>query len=226
MMTFDEWIKAVFDHPVTDQHWSFQEDDSYVLWDFYANQPQRCAEYIARTFEEIARFPDHYSDGQIAAGLKYIVEPSFSSVAFNVVDLDKPVDMTTRLRCIAAIYTVYEQLFAVRCTSQVARLVDETIERNPLNYICFMWWDVFPTHGHPDQPEYAELDQAILDVITRTLSIDSEACQEAALHGLSEWHYRYPRTVMEIGKRFLAENPQITPELRAYGEKAYWGGVQ
>jgi hypothetical protein len=55
---------------------------------------------------------------------------------------------------------------------------------NPLNSICYMWWDIFPTMGQTDNEAYHQRDQLLLNVIRKTLDLDSDACREGALHGL------------------------------------------
>jgi hypothetical protein len=225
-LTFDQWIDAVFNHPVSEPAWYFTaETDSVELWTLESKFPQVQAEYVARTFQEIAKFSQIYSDGQIAAGLQYIINPACSGVVYAIVDPRLEVDLVTRIRCCEAIYTVYEQLFAVRCTPILATAKQKPQERNPLNNICFMWWDIFPAPIIAIEDEPSPVDDALLGVIVKTLSLDSEVCKESALHGLNEWAFGYPKRVKAIVDEFLASQPNISPELKAYAEKAGRGAL-
>ena len=66
---------------------------------------------------------------------------------------------------------------------------------------------------------------AILDVMTQTLNLDSDACREGALHGLGHWAMYYPKRVAAIIDEFLKKNPDLRPELRNYALGARTGCV-
>jgi hypothetical protein len=222
-LTYDQWIEEIFNHPVSEPAWYFAEaNESYALWDLYRNHPQITLEYITRTFEESAKLPLLFSDGQIADGLNYIVNPSCSDIFSTVVNVKESVRFEAQLRCIEAIYTVYEQLFSVRCSIQLSASKRDQTNRN-LNILCFMWWDMLPVYGGTDQIIAEKMNSAMLDVIVRISKLKSEACQKAALHGLSEWYFIYPQKVSALVKEFLVRHPQISPELKNYAEKASWG---
>lgn len=92
---------------------------------------------------------------------------------------------------------------------------------NPLNSVCWVWWDVLPIHGLAGEYEDgAELDAAIIAVLWRILQIDSIACQESALYGLAEWRSHYEEEASAIIGNFLIRNPSflghILPALAAY----------
>jgi hypothetical protein len=67
---------------------------------------------------------------------------------------------------------------------------------------------------------------AILQVLARTLRVESEACREGALHGLGHWHLAHAERVEAIVDEWLAERPAISAELRAYAGYARGGCVQ
>jgi hypothetical protein len=61
-----------------------------------------------------------------------------------------------------------------------------------------MWWDMLHFYGKPEDPDCAEVGAACLEVMRMTLDLDSDACRESALHGLSHWQYAYPQQVQVI----------------------------
>jgi hypothetical protein len=96
---------------------------------------------------------------------------------------------------------------------------------NPLNLVCYMWWDIIPITGRPDDPKRKEFDQAILRVMKSTLQLDSTACRESALHGLGHWQHDYPERVGEIIDKFSMSQRELPEKLRAYMINAYTGCV-
>jgi hypothetical protein len=87
-----------------------------------------------------------------------------------------------------------------------------------------MWWDIIPIGPDPDDTSCSSLDSAVLDVLTRTLALDSIACQEAALHGLGHWHFAYPEETKSIIDTYLAEARPEGPLLE-YARQARAGHV-
>ena len=227
MMTYDDWITAVFDHGVTKPAWFFkaQNEAPAALWRL-DKHPAAAVQLITRTFQECGSLPERFSDGQIADGLNFIINASCSNLGFAIFDVDNNIDIAARLHCIQAIYIVYKALFAVRCSPHLGHtMYTHDPAMNPLNGVCYMWWDVAPVYARPDNPRYAELDQAVLKVLGKTLAIKSEPCREGALHGLGHWADGYPEAVAEIIDRGLAKKSGISSTLKAYARSAKRGAV-
>jgi hypothetical protein len=129
-----------------------------------------------------------------------------------------------RYRAIRAIATLFERLFARRCSDHLSYF-DEA-GAGPLNAVCYMWWDLFPTWGSPTDPSQVEFDAEILAVMKRILALDSLACQESALHGLGHWRMHYPGVVEETIDEFRDRVGTMRQELREYATCARRGYVQ
>lgn len=95
-----------------------------------------------------------------------------------------------RQRGIRAIAALFTRLFARRCSNHLSHFDEKGA--SPLNSACYMWWDLFPTWGQPEDPVEAKLDAELLAVMSQILAIDSLPCQESELHGLGHWHMHYP----------------------------------
>lgn len=215
-ITFEEWLNYVFDHPVTDPAWYWDIDD-----DLDDGPPATTVDYMTQLFENAASVLRPFSDAQVNQGLNYLVNSSCSSYVFALLDQD--VAWPDRYRCIQSIYTLFESCLAVRCSEHLSHL-DET-GANPLNDVTYMWWDVIPICGEPDNKLRRKKDKPVLGVLQQILSLNSLACQESALHGLGHWHPEYPQQVNKIIDSFLAKHRRMRPELEQYAIDARRGYV-
>jgi hypothetical protein len=208
---FEEWIKSIFDHPVADPAW---------YWDIESNHqeysPSTTVQYVTRLFLNSRELLKKYSDAQVNQGLGYLVSPACSSIMDDV--LDDSVSLQEKLNCFYAIYFLFRDCFAVRCSNYLSHL-DKTA-MYPNNSTCYMWWDVIPTSG------LLQEDQAALDVMRKTLSIPSTACQESAIHGLGHMQLNYPKEVEQIINDYLASNQYLSEGLQQYALNAKAGNVQ
>jgi hypothetical protein len=218
---FDSWVREVFDHPVTDPPW-YREP--------FAGEPlpaaSICVGYLTRLLENPDSILRAYSDAEIAQGFWLLI---FAQYFHRLLDTEVP--WSERRDCVRSIERLFEQLFAKRCAPCRARATD-----NPLDSVCFMWWDMFPTWGFdplpvktgeavpkPEIEDRLALDAEILAVIKGILGMDSLACQESALHGLGLWQEEYPEFVQVTIDDFLRRRSEISPELREYAEAAREG---
>jgi hypothetical protein len=157
-----------------------------------------------------------YSRVQVGKGLWRLI--SNLSPLPDIFDPATPRDV--RLNCLRSFWRIFEY-FDRHCLRQTSHNRDEIDE---LNAICYMWWDCFPSWGHPDKPEMAEMDDLCLKLMEAILRLPNPACQESALHGLSHWHLHYPeRCAASINEYLVFCNDD---ELQAYAEEAREGGVQ
>jgi hypothetical protein len=220
---FDAWVKYIFDHPVDDHlpQWYFQPDAP--LWNETA-EPATTVHYMTNLFENIAELCKPYSDAQLNQGFWFLVSNGGSSHMFTL--MDKSVGRQERESCIRAMNNVFERLFAVRCSSHLSHtLTTYDPAMNPLNSVCYMWWDIIPIDGKPDDLSERWLNDTCLDVMQHSLNLPFLACQESALHGLGHWHYIYGERVQDIINSFLDANPDIHPQLKTYALSARGGCV-
>lgn len=216
-VTFEEWVKDMFERPVTDPPWyhaSNADSESVHL------SPAVIVAYITRAFENAKRVFTPISNAQLNQGLYYLVSHA-SEIMFAL--LDNRVLWSDRQRCILSFFTLFEQVFAVRCSARLAHL-DEP-DGNPLNEVCYMWWDIFPFWGQLVRPARPEIDELFLDVMTRTLDLASDACRESALHGLGHLPSHRDK-VEDVIDKFILRYPNLRPELKAYAINARDGAVQ
>jgi hypothetical protein len=215
-LEFDGWLDFVFDHPVPAIEPAWYWSDETDCWD---GSPSRTVELLTQTFLQAETALRRFSDAQLDQGFWLLISNSCSDIPFCL--LDGSVEWSHRKACLEAIGDLFENCFAKRCSNH---LLNEA-GANPLNAICYMWWDVIPIHGKPDEPSRLETDATILRVLERILQIESEACREGGLHGLGEWHCYYPKDVERIVDSFIWRNRQIRSQLRNYAYAARHGDV-
>jgi hypothetical protein len=210
-----DWIAHVFDHPVADPAWYWSNEP---IWE---GSSEQTVAFIAETFERSAELLARFTDEQLNQGFWYLTSASCSDFMFVLKAPDVP--LAARLRALRSFMPLFEQVMAVRCSPHLSHLDEQPA--NPLNSACYMWWDVLPLCGAPEEPARAELDAEVLKVIRQLLSIPHDACRESALHGVGEWYVFYP-AVGAIVDEWLAQTPGLRPELVSYAQHAKIGYVQ
>jgi len=221
--SFEHWVILVFDHPLPAPgapNWYHDPDEDSEWWD-PADSPETTVAHLTVLFENAPSVLAPFSDAQVRQGLWFLVSNSCSDHMFAL--LNPSVPWSDRKRCIASMFTLFERFFAPRCSSQLSHL-DEA-GANPLNGICYMWWDILPIYGKPEELDRREVDAACLEVMRLTLDLDSDACRESALHGLGHWHLYYPTQVEALIDSFLDRHPDLRSGLKAYAWAARRGRV-
>ena len=210
--SFADWIHQFFGHAVTDPPWycDLEADTSEP-------EPPACVAHMVRLFEGPDVVLASYSDAQVNQGLWYLVGNACYSL------IEPEVAWSQRRRGIRAITSLFEHLFARRCSDHLSHL--DEVGANPLNSVCYMWWDIFPWFGRPENPAYADLDTELLAVMRRILTLDSLPCWESALHGLGHWQIYYPEVAQQAIAEFLERVGEVRLELREYAERARQGLV-
>lgn len=211
---FEQWVSYMFDHPVTEPAWYWDIDEPSVN----LSKPL-VVEYATRLFQNSGSLLAPYSDEQLNQGLWYLIGESTTDL-YALRNLEIPLE--ARLECIRSIYEVYRQCFLPRCTQHLSYM-DEP-GAGPLNGICYMWWDIFPLYGQPKDPLRKAIDEACMSVMKETLELPSEACQEAALHGLGHWGLYYEDQCKAIIEPFLRRT-NLRPELLRYAKHAHMAYV-
>ncbi len=209
---FEAWVKANFAQP-----WSAYSSHLDIIID--EPEDQICLKYISKLFRESKRL-EQYLDEQVNRGLTALIDPSASNYIFALYNEEIPLDL--RLECLSSFSNLFEDYFAKHC-SQTLNHIDQR-PCSAVNNACYMWWDIIPLYGHPEDKKKRLLDQPILDLLNHTLKIDSIACKESALHGLGHWHLYYPKQVEKIIDEFLKTDIH-GQDLQSYAMSARTGCI-
>src|SRR5688572_6587058 len=155
-LSFDDWVRFLFDHPVADQQWYWADGAPYWIGPAAVS-----VAYVTRLFEDPLPPLAGYSDAQLNQGFWYLLSNGLSDIMFALSDASVPLE--ARLRCVRAFTTVFRELFAVRCTPHLS--ASDEPGAGPLNPSCYMWWDLLPLSGARANAAERPLDHAALDVM-------------------------------------------------------------
>ena len=214
-MTYKDFVDFLFDRPanITCLKLFFQDD--FIAPEF---DNKVIIEHISRVFHDIENLSGLYSEEQLVNGLEYLIDSACGLVCYSF--LSSEVAHSSRITAIASMYDVFEKVFDKKCTNTDAPL-DRTA--SSYNYLCEMWWDVFPRHGFPRNPDMESIDRTILNTITTIFLLENEACKKSALHGLGHWHSEYPE---EVEAFITSQKHKIPESLKVYSERAMAGDVE
>jgi hypothetical protein len=214
---YSEWLRYVFDRPVTPNSWYFDLD----LEPFDA-EPSELVDLISSTLENCGRDLAEYSNDQVRYGLSYILDNGASDAVFALMSDDVPLEL--RLRAIGSLKRVYSDVFEHRCAPVLGHINEPG--GNALNYTCYMLWDISPLSYWERSRERAVFYRAVCEVLDHALQSANRACVESGLHGLGHIYSSYPERVEEIVDGFLGSGMSRFPELRQYALAARKGDVQ
>ena len=216
-LDYQTWLDQLFDHPDDEPEWYFSADYEYI-----EIAPKTLTTHALRLFDAPALLLFRYSDQQIASGLKYLIDTGCGSDLRLI--SDPAVPQSDRLELAARIDRVYSQIFGARCTPALGHLSE--VPDQPLNMLCYMWWDAI-YFGDTGDPRLAqEFSAALIEAMGRTLAIPHPACQEGALHGLGHWGSHAPARAEALINAYLTQNRASRPELVNYALAARSGCIQ
>lgn len=214
--TFESWLDETFGRAVTDEWYPRFVHREVAEWPDPV--PDAAAlEYLTRLFEEPEPALRYFSDKQISAGL-WELGPGDAHCVYN-----RDLPLSDRERLIGSVETFFREFFDKRCVPKIAHLDRHWTE--PLNGICYMWWEVITWGWAKDDPDAKRLAAKDLEVMEAVLRLPNPACKEAALHGLGHL-VRYRDQAGDIIDRFLAQPGECTPEILDYARAAQTGCIQ
>jgi len=216
-LAYEDWLEHAFGREVRilQAPWYFDPDHDW--WD---PAPAQAIAYLTRLFENPTPALEAFADRQIAQGLTYLVNTMASGDNGWFYSVDVPVG--ERIRAVEAIVPFFDGLFRPRCTPHLSHLSQDA---GPLNGVCYMWWDVFPSLALAGDPHLPALHDTALRSMEHILWLDSLACQESALHGLGHWQTAHQEKVAAIVDRFCETHAEIDRRLLAYAQSARSGCV-
>jgi len=196
----DEFERFIFDHDVPENGQPAWNNNVDLRIDY---DECRNAELFGQLFAESGRLPKRYSDRQIEQGCLCMCAGGFDG---SVSDLIWTVELavTAQERLIHSMFDLYANLFS----------------SDPCGHACMMWWDplAFPFNPMKDADPatndgHRRIQNAMFETLSRILTLDSENCQFAALHGLN--HVLHPDTEAVI-KAYIDKHPDLSDPDRNY----------
>jgi hypothetical protein len=211
---YQDWLKHIFDHEVKEPQWYFGENAPA----FEASDDE-ITELLGQTFLNAGKDLTKYTDEQVDQGIWYLASSSGSNFMSALKSSEVP--LAKRIEAIRNIFYLYSDCFAKRCAEALGHLSEEG---SPLNSSYYMFWDISPLTFMKDASEIQEIQDTVLSVLQRILTIKHRACRESALHGLSELTFACSEKVREIIDGFLKAT-RLDDKLLAYAVNARDGNV-
>jgi len=218
-LSFEDWIVFIFDHPILDLQWWWQDWPSEHFW-FWDDEADRSLtlSHLTRLFGNPSFLMDRFTRAQIDQGLNYIVSNSCSNHMYVLTDEGLP--LQDRIACFQAMSSLYKNLFAPVYGNDISHLARREDPEGEPTFSCHMWWDVMPFHAKVGlKVGQDEMNTAALEVMRYALNLSSEACQESGIHGLGDWVVFVPELVEPILVEYIVRE-DINSALRAYAMDA------
>lgn len=212
---YQQWLVFLFDRDESKGDWRFDfANDQYQPSEFSIVQ------FVERMFREFNSDVQGFSDWQIATGVEYVLNNTFSDFVFAL--RDGTVDLDMRLTAVRSIAYLYSDCFESRCCPALGHLSESG---NSLNDVCYMLWDVTPLTYCEGNPNAKPLYEAVASVMEQSLNLNNKACVESGLHGLGHLTPYY-REATDIISRYLRRGEFVDKRLEKYARAALSDEIQ
>jgi hypothetical protein len=144
--------------------------------------PEGAVALLAQTFADAKSLAVDHTPAQVASGLWFLFEASYSSYGLALGNDGVP--GPERATAIAAMTHLFTDLFApVLGTGRVSR--DDGGAKAPLAQLCHSFWNLLPFS--PERAVELNSADACLDVMHHALKMPNLMCIDSALIGLDLW---------------------------------------
>lgn len=208
-LSLEQWISHVFDHP-EEADWRARSG-----FEYWIEAESRKAALLAETFARAGELLARFSDRQLETGLWFLLSDGYAADAMDVT-----VPLERRLALLRSTPALFATLFSSRCSH-----VDFG-GNEPLYRSCYMFWELFPVGSKSPEPERTALLEERFAALERIIALDNPMCQYSGLHGLGHLHHRGGARTAALIDGYLARQPGLDVELRAYALDAREGNVQ
>jgi hypothetical protein len=176
--------------------------------------PQELAVAVHRLCVNAEIDLEKFNNLQVAGGLTYIFNSSFSNYGFDLVKGEMFTELRSKL--FQSLNVLFEKCFAQRCDQVLSHGKSRHLN-NPLNNVCYMFWDT-------SHLSIGGIDA--LRVMESSLYLGNVACTESGLHGLGHAAYKNKTLVEATIDKFLASAPITDERLLTYAMDARSGYIQ
>ena len=195
-LSFDEWVIFAFDHPVSKPSKAWYWDNE---WDWEA-EPEHILRYSIKLFTNPQILLEKFSYEQINQGFWFLLGATNQLSDWI---WDEKIEWEMREEFINSMKSVFTDLFAT----------------NPIEDACFMWWDLLRDFSN-DQD--SKVKDAIFNVLSQIIKLDSPNCQNSALHGFGHLEHEGKKAIIE---EYLKAYPNLDDDIRKYALAAIEGKV-
>jgi hypothetical protein len=202
-VSFDEFVSFLFDRKAS------PKSEKWNPWYWHVEvecAPSRICTHYIHLFRQPEFLLERFIKARLEEGFWAIQGPNLSCSVYCVIH-ESDVPLREREECIRSMVDLFTRLFS----------------REGLDSSVSMWWDSLCYDWHCGNRtrsrggEDERLQDVFFDTLSTLLSIDSETCQGAALHGLG--HLHHPATPQLI-ETYLQQHPSLTKEWKNYARSA------
>lgn len=197
--SYGEFVSFIFDRTPRPREgkyhpWYFDVEVTY--------DAARVCEFYTRLFRDPDFLLEKYSKLQLEDGFWAIHGSAFDCSAFFIM-WNEELPFSARSECVRSMSRLFLRLFT-----------KVTLETS-----VNMWWDSLCYEWECENKdrnrggEDLQMQDVLFEVLSGLLQSDSEACQDAALHGLG--HLHHPET-QKLIDAYLAEHPSLSKEAKGY----------
>ncbi len=186
------------------------------------SDPNLTLEILHIAFTDFNSCLSQYNCYQLANGLYYIFNPSFSDLGF--IFQNTQLDLKKRVKTIEALSGFILHVFEKNAEPILGHISQKTKDKanSELNEICYMFWDVacIPYNCQ------VEIQQACLGVMGQCALSNNIAVVEGALHGLghAQLYLDGPKLQSYIQNAHIQDGP-LSDTLKTYALNAQRGYI-
>jgi hypothetical protein len=197
--SFEQFVSFLFDHEVP------SESEKRDPWDWHI-QVEFDAHKVSAHYVQLFRRPEflltRFTKPQLEQGFWAIQGPNLDCSVYRIIH-DSELPLSEREECVRSMLDLFKLLFA----------------KESLDTSVSMWWDSLCYDWHCGNRNRArggedeQLQDIFFETLSALLSLDSETCQGAALHGLG--HLHHPDTP-QLVEQYLQRCPALAKERKDY----------
>jgi len=201
-----EFVSFLFDHEVVPLSHRPEDPRPWYLDAEVDFDPSQVVGLYTQLFTAPKRYLSPFSKAQLEEGFWAILGGNLECGVIPLIG-EESLSFEIRVRCVRSMFHLFERFFA-----------DESLETFP-----FMWWDPLTFDwdcGNRNRANGGEdlwMQNAMFETLSQILTLPSQECHRAALHGLG--HLHHPDTEVLI-LRYLARQETIDLALRTYAQAA------
>lgn len=199
MIDFATWRRAIFGNAAPPGRLAADMVNPDAVAFDPEGDPKTAVRLLTQAFAGASSLAAEYTPAQIASGLWFLLEGSYSS--YGIALGDERVPGPERRHAIAASKHLFSGLFApVLGPGRVA--MDDGGAAAPLAMACHSFWNVLPLG--PERAAELGCGDACLDVMGHALRMPNLMCIDSALVGLDLWTPTFGPRIRPLVQEFLA----------------------
>ena len=222
-LTFEEWVRWIFDREITESDWYYDDDDE-CEWLADPVTPRE-VEYLTRLYREADVLLTPYGGTQILSGLLHF--PVYGlEIADEWIRDDAP--LSPRRECVLAMKPLFLRFFAHRLPVEWVEDGAENGGDAKIREACFMWWDYYIDEvriAGRDHEGTRDCIEWFVDVMREQLTSGHAELCLSALHGMGELQKSGLWKARPEIDRWLEATPGLPDCVMKYARCAQTGDV-